>query len=104
MCLSPLRTRADYDHAFEVVRQVIYAWDPYNLVAGGAPADEWDGEIALLVAELQRIRSNDDAVAAVSRVFSAAFQPDGFGPADCAEVGERLYGRLVESGLLAHGT
>ena len=41
MCLTPMRTRADYDHAFGVVRQVIHAWDPYDLIGGGAPPDEW---------------------------------------------------------------
>jgi Domain of unknown function (DUF1871) len=96
-----MRIRADYDRAFAVVRDVIHEWDPYALIGGGAPPDEWDGEIASLVAQIPRIKSQNDAADAVSRVFSSAFQPEGFSPADCAEVGRRLYSSLADSGLLA---
>jgi hypothetical protein len=99
-----MRTRSDYDRAFTVVRDVIHEWDPYALVGGGAPGDEWDSEIASLVAQIPRIKSENDAAHAVSHVFSSAFQPEGFSPADCAEVGKRLYSSLVGSGLLAGGT
>lgn len=99
-----MRTRADYDRAFAVVRQVIREWDPYALIAGGAPDDEWDHEIASLVAQIPRIASEKDAAHAVSRVFSSAFQPEGFSPADCETVGKRLYLSLAESGLAANGT
>jgi len=99
-----MRTRADYDRAFAIVREVIHEWDPYGLIGGGAPADEWDSEIASLVAQIPRIRSQNDAAHTVSRVFSSAFQPEGFSPVDCAEVGRRLYSSLTQSGLPAGGT
>jgi hypothetical protein len=99
-----MRTRAEYDRAFAVVREVVHEWDPYALIGGGAPRDEWDSEIASLVAQLPRIKSQNDAAHAVSRVFSSAFQPDGFSPADCAEVRRRLYSSLADAGLLASGT
>jgi hypothetical protein len=99
-----MRTRADYDRAFAVVRGVIHEWDPYTLIGDGAPIDEWDSEIASLVAQIRRIKSENDAAHAVSRVFSSAFQPEGFSPGDCAEVGKRLYSSLVDSGLLVGGT
>ena len=98
-----MSNRGDCDRAFAVVRNVIHAWDPYALIAGGAPADEWDGEIASLVGQIPRIRSSEDAARAVSRIFSAAFQPEGFSPTDCAKVGRRLYSALFESGLVARG-
>jgi hypothetical protein len=99
-----MRTRADYDRALAVVREVIHEWDPYALIGGGAPGDEWDSEITSLVAQIPRIKSRNDAAHAVSRVFSSAFQPEGFSPADCAEVGERLYSSLVDCGVLEGGT
>lgn len=95
-----MRTRADYDRAFAIVRDAIHAWDPYRLIAGGAPADEWDSEIASVVAQIPRIRSQSDAAHAISRVFSSALEPEGFGPEDCARVGRRLYSSLCEAGLL----
>lgn len=99
-----MRTRADYDRAFAVVREVIHEWDPYALISGGGPRDEWDSEIASLVPHVQRIKSHNDAAHAVSRVFSSAFQPEGFSPEDCAEVGKRLYSALADAGLLRGGT
>jgi hypothetical protein len=96
-------TRADYERAFAVVRGVIHEWDPYALIGGGAPRDEWDSEIASLVAQVPRINSENDAAHAVSRVFSSAFQPDGFSAAECTEVGKRLYWSLVDSGLVEGG-
>lgn len=38
--------KATYMRALEVVGSVIHDWDPYGLIAGGAPADEFDSEIA----------------------------------------------------------
>jgi len=35
---------------WDVTAAVVWAWDPYSLLAGGAPADELDREIASLVA------------------------------------------------------
>lgn len=95
-----MNTRAEYDRALAVVRDVIREWDPYALLAGGASADEWDGEIASVVAQIPRIRSPNDAANALSRVFSSAFQSEGFRPADCADAGKRLYASLEDSGLL----
>jgi hypothetical protein len=95
-----MQNRAEYDRAFAVVRGVIHDWDPYSLIRGGAPADEWDSEIASLVDQIPRIHSPDDAIDAVSRVFSAAFEPEGFAPADCTDIGHRLYSALTASGVL----
>lgn len=86
-----LRTREDYDRAFTAVRAVIHAWDPHDLIHMGAPADEWDDEIARLVTRIPTIESADEAARAVSEVFSEAFTPAKFTPSHCAEVGERLY-------------
>lgn len=98
MRCPPIRSRAEYDRAFDVVRRVIHQWDPYGLLAGGATPDEWDQEIASLVAVVPTIRSADDAISAVSRVFSKAFSKEGFGLTDCANVGRRLIAELTSAG------
>jgi hypothetical protein len=99
-CDATMRTGSDYDRAITLVRQVIHEWDPYSLLRSGAPMDEWDHEIASIVAQIPRIASERDAMHAVSRVFSSAFQPEGFGVEDCADVGRRLFAALTESGIL----
>jgi hypothetical protein len=85
-----MRTRADYDRAFAAVREVIHRWDPYGLIKSGAPDDEWNSEIASVVAQIPHIKSENDAAQAISRVFSQAFQPEGFALPDCSDVGRQL--------------
>ncbi len=92
--------RADFDRAFDVVRHVIHEWDPYSLLNTGAPKDEWDGEIASVLTQISRIKSEKDAIHAISRVFSSAFQPEGFGPSECVEVGRKLFKALDDANLL----
>ncbi len=90
----------EYELAAATVRRVIHEWDPYDLIGGGAPADEWECEIASVVAVVPDIGSPADAAAVISRVFSAAFEPKGFGPSHCATVEDRLYSELRRSGVL----
>jgi hypothetical protein len=96
-----MRSSDDYRLASSIVRGIIHAWDPYSLIHGaGAPADEWDNEIARVVAQVPRIKTAVDAAHAVSRVFSAAFQPEGFTPTHCADVGLKLFDALERADLL----
>ena len=95
-----LRNRADYDRAFAVVRTAINEWDPYGLVGGGGPADEWDSEVASIVAQIPRISSARDAAHAVSRTFAGSLDHKGFSPEDCEAVGVQLFEGLVSAGIL----
>jgi hypothetical protein len=49
-----LSSRDDYDRAFAIVRKVIAEWDPYGLIGGGAPLDEWDSAVAKILAQVPR--------------------------------------------------
>jgi hypothetical protein len=89
-----------YKRALDVVRSVINKWDPYSLLASGCPNDEFDAEIASLVTQIPRIHSPSDAIQAISRVFSAAFGPDGVTERDFAAVGTRLFAALCTHGLI----
>jgi uncharacterized protein DUF1871 len=85
---------------FDAVRSVIHEWDPYDLLAGGAPDDEFDSEVSAVIRQLDRIRSSLDASHVISRVFSSSFEPESFQVEDCRSVGERLYEVLAERGLI----
>lgn len=95
-----MKMRGEYERATQVVAAVIRRWDPYALVAGGCPPDEFDSEIASVVAEVPRIRSRADAADTLSRVFSSAFQPEQFRPQECDHPGAELYEALVAAGLI----
>jgi len=96
-----MQTRKDYEHALDVIGQVVRSWDPYALLADGAPADEFDAEIALLVAHVPSIHSGDDAAHAISAVFSQAFEPELFTSVVCAEPGALLFAKLEQAGLVS---
>jgi hypothetical protein len=84
---------------WDVTAGVIKSWDPYELLGGGAPGDEFDHEIASLVAQIPRIHSAADAARAISRIFAASFEAHSFTEEACSGVGERLYAALAEHGL-----
>jgi hypothetical protein len=93
-------TKAAYMRALEVVGAVVQEWDPYGLIAGGAPADEFDSEIAAVVTQIPRIKTEKEATLALSRVFSSAFEATCFQPEHCTEAGKKLFAALTASGLI----
>jgi hypothetical protein len=97
-----MKTRQEYETAQGIVRSVISKWDPYSLIGGGAPGDEFDDEVARILTRIREMRSPKDAAAAISAVFSTSFDPKSFSVPACAEVGMRLYSRLVNAGVLKH--
>lgn len=96
-----MKTRKDYDRAFTVVRAHITMWDPYSLVASGAPATEFDNEIAAIVKDIPRVNCVDDMAKVISHVFCEAFGPRTFPPAGCQEVATGLFQQLRVDGLLS---
>jgi hypothetical protein len=95
-----MKTRADYDRAFSITRETLREWDPYSLIGGGAPDDEFDSEAAQFVTRIPQIQSPTEASLALSQIFSKAFTPEDFPPAACAPAGAKLFARLSEAGLL----
>ena len=92
--------KAAYKRALQVVGSVVREWDPYSLIAGGAPADEFDSEIAAVVTQIPRIKTEKEAVLALSRVFSSAFEAERFKPEDCSEAGKKLFAELLANGFV----
>lgn len=96
--------RTKYQQMWDLTAGIIRDWDPYRLLGGGAPGDEFDREIASLVAQIPRIRSAADATQAVSRIFASSFEAHSFTDETCSEVGKQLYAVLAEQGLLSRST
>ena len=99
---SPLKTREEYDRAWAIVRKHITAWDPYALIAGGAPPTEFDAEIAAVVKEIPRIHSAEDLAGAISGVLCDSFGFDTFPPKDCQELAESLFTDLYSGRLISN--
>lgn len=92
--------KTKYERLWGATAKVIRTWDPYGLLAGGAPEDEFDREIAALVAQIPRIHSATDAIHAVSRIFASSFEADSFTQETCSEVGAKLFAALSAEGLI----
>jgi hypothetical protein len=97
-----MKDRRDYEKAIEIIGRIIRAWDPYCLIAEGAPSDEFDGEIAKITAKVAGFRSPSDAAQAISEVFLASFGPEErFSATDCSGPGEQIFLELGRAKLLS---
>ena len=94
-----MKTKKEDAKALEIVRNIVHEWDPYQLLASGAPIEEFDSELKALVSQLPSIHSAADAAHALSRVFSSAFQAEKFTPEKCSDAGKKLYRALCEAGF-----
>jgi hypothetical protein len=96
--------RTKYQQMWDITAGIIRDWDPYGLLGGSAPGDEFDREIASLVAQISRIHSAADATQAISRIFASSFEAHSFTEETCSEVGQQIYAALAEQGLLNQST
>jgi uncharacterized protein YccT (UPF0319 family) len=95
-----MKTKEDYKRAQLVVKKVIDSWDPYALLDGGAPDDEFSEEINQIVRRVPQIRSENDAIQVISSVMSAAFDAENFTSEKCTETGKKLFARCKEECLI----
>jgi hypothetical protein len=92
--------KAEYGELLAIVARVVAEWDPYTLLHGGTPRDEFAHEVAIVAAQVRRIKSAPEAAQVIAEVFSSAFEPKSFGADACAAVGERLFAELKQSGFI----
>jgi len=94
---SKKKYKEKYKQIFSLVQVVINRWDPYGLLEGGAPEDEFESEIASVVAKIKTIKTENDAARALSEVFSEAFEPHFFTADACTDVGRELFHELKKA-------
>ena len=95
-----MKSHNKYKKILEVISEAINQWDPYDLIAGGAPTDEFESEVEKIATYFPRIHSSSDAVFAISEVFSKSFEPEDFLVEKCTEIGNDLYNQFIEAGLV----
>jgi hypothetical protein len=91
---------ADEDDIRQEVRRLVHKWDPYALLAHGAPEDEWDFIIAMILAKVPTIRSPLDARRVVFEVFSSQFGSHNFPMESCSSYGDDLFRALARLGMV----
>jgi hypothetical protein len=95
-----MKSREDYDRAIVLTRTLVRDWDPQGLLRGGAPQDEFDDEVARLVARIPRITDAAEAGRQIEDVFTAQFGRGVLKADDAMRFGERWHVALREAGLL----
>ena len=83
----------NYKVLFDAVKCVIDAWDPMALLKSGAPKDEYESEVAQIVARAKEIRSEADAARVLSEVMKMSFG-EAFTPDSCAEAGKAIFEKM----------
>lgn len=75
------------------LRELISAWDPYALLSGGAPQDEFDSEIAQIHRALigGRMHSAEQLADYIAMVFRASFGEGSWTSSNCMEVAGRIW-------------
>lgn len=68
-----MRTKKDYEKAIEIVRSSFHRIDPYALLEGGAPDDEFDSEIQKIIAKYSEWNSAQDVTNSIVSVLNASF-------------------------------
>jgi len=94
-----VKTKHDFELAKEIVRDSIHRIDPYSLLSGGSPKDEFDSEIISIVGQLYRCGSGRDVSHTISRVLSSSFG-EKYESKAFEKEGLNIFTALKEKGLV----
>ena len=90
--------KKELSKALNIVRESIRRIDPYSLLEGGSPNDEFDSEINAITSQLQRCGSGKDVAHVIARVLNSAFS-EKYEPEEFEDEGNTIFKALVENGL-----
>ena len=68
-----MKNKKDYKENFQLIRSVINNLDPMNLIKNGAPKDEYDAEVSLIVAGLKNCKDVKDLQELIHDIFKTNF-------------------------------
>ncbi|MGZ3687308.1 MAG: hypothetical protein ACXVBW_03350 [Bdellovibrionota bacterium] len=89
-----------YSELADIVREVINKSDPYSLLAGGSPPDEFDSEISKIVPEAIKPSTNREFAAHIAKVFGDSFGHKDFTVENCLGMADEIRSKLKRKGLL----
>jgi hypothetical protein len=95
-----MKTRKEYDDAFRIVRAAVASWDPFGILGGGAPKDEWDHEIARLLPKIQRALTPADVAREIAVAFGESIEGTPISAEEIDDVATGIFVRLKTAGLL----
>ena len=94
-----MRTMRNFKRTHGIVRESIHRIDPFSLLEGGSPDDEFDSEIMSIVGQLHRCGSGRDISHAIARVLTSSFG-EKFDASLFEAEGRWIYDTLIKHGLV----
>jgi hypothetical protein len=95
-----MKTREEYEEGIRILRTAVASWDPFGLLGGGAPEDEWDEEIASLLPKIQRAKTPADVAREIAVVFGGGIGGTSISIKETSDVAANIFLRLKTAGLL----
>ena len=92
--------KQDYEEILHTVEQALNEWDPYDLMKGGAPENEFSEEATRIAARIMETDSPAELAHVISEIFSRSFENNVFSVEECLSVASRIFGTLEVRGLL----
>jgi hypothetical protein len=96
-----MNSRQDYEAALKNVGDAIRRWNLYSLIDSEALADEFDEEIAKVVAKLLGASRRTDVANVLVEVFSESFG-EPFASQDVQEAANEIQSGLLHAGLISN--
>lgn len=97
MSMNNKEKRKLYERQLEALSEIINKWDPYGLIEGGSPKDEFSDEVSKILSGLKGAKLKEDFARTVSDVFSKNFESDHFDQHKCSEIGGEIYHFWINS-------
>ncbi|MBP3041371.1 DUF1871 family protein [Bacillaceae bacterium Marseille-Q3522] len=83
------------DITTDIVTRYINRWDPMQLLAGGAPDDEYDTEVEQIVEAVLESKDEIEIAEAIQDTFKFTFQRD-FSFVECLSIARFIWKNLYE--------
>lgn len=90
--------KKEFKICLKIVRESVHRIDPYCLLEGGSPDDEFDSEINSIASQLPRCGSGKDVAHTIARVLNNAFS-EKHKPEEFEAEGRKIFEALVENGI-----
>jgi Domain of unknown function (DUF1871) len=90
----------EYREIVETVQHVLNEWDPYDLLKGGAPENEFTEEATQITAKIKNSETPTALAHVISDIFSRNFESDQFPVEACLPTASRIFKELEARRLL----
>lgn len=92
--------KQEYQEIRETVTLALNEWDPYDLIQGGAPENEFIEEATEIAAKIEVTKTPTELAEVISEVFSANFESNLFPVEACLPIASKILYEIQARGLL----